>query len=185
MIPSALPADAAATAVPILAAVRAGNRMLLPAAAMHSPSLTRTLSVRRRPRRCVRPRRPRLHLPPRPSAPPRSLHSSPAAVRARAAAAMNARHARTVSLPPRTRTRSRAAAQTTAPAAVRTPPAAPSPQRPAHPKRSPAAAAVRDEDPGLVLISRRPPQQKFTNFEEYMNAHGGATAPIEDHSDEV
>ena len=47
------------------------------------------------------------------------------------------------------------------------------------------AAAARDEDPGLVLISRRPPQQKFTNFEEYMNAHGGATAPIEDHSDEV
>ena len=46
-------------------------------------------------------------------------------------------------------------------------------------------AAVRDDDPGLVLISRRPPQQKFTNFEEYMNAHGGATAPIEDHSDEV
>ena len=45
--------------------------------------------------------------------------------------------------------------------------------------------AARDEDPGLVLISRRPPQQKFTNFEEYMNAHGGATAPIEDHSDEV
>ena len=47
------------------------------------------------------------------------------------------------------------------------------------------AAAAKDEDPGLVLISRRPPQQKFTNFEEYMNAHGGATAPIEDHSDEV
>ena len=47
------------------------------------------------------------------------------------------------------------------------------------------AAAARDEDPGLMLISRRPPQQKFTNFEEYMNAHGGATAPIEDHSDEV
>ena len=46
------------------------------------------------------------------------------------------------------------------------------------------AAAARDEDPGLVLISRRPPQQKFTSFEEYMNAHGGATAPIEDHSDE-
>ena len=47
------------------------------------------------------------------------------------------------------------------------------------------ATAARDEDPGLMLISRRPPQQKFTNFEEYMNAHGGATAPIEDHSDEV
>ncbi len=44
---------------------------------------------------------------------------------------------------------------------------------------------AKDEDPGLVLISRRPPQQKFTNFEEYMNAHGGATAPIEDHSEEV
>jgi ATP-dependent RNA helicase RhlE len=36
-----------------------------------------------------------------------------------------------------------------------------------------------------VLISRRPPQQKFTSFEEYMNARGGATAPIEDHSEEV
>ena len=51
--------------------------------------------------------------------------------------------------------------------------------------RGRAAAPGRDEDPGLVLISRRPPQQKFTNFEEYMNAHGGATAPIEDHSDEM
>ena len=46
-------------------------------------------------------------------------------------------------------------------------------------------AAPRDEDPGLVLISRRPPQQKFTSFEEYMDAHGGATAPIEDHTNEV
>ncbi len=45
-------------------------------------------------------------------------------------------------------------------------------------------AASRDEDPGLLLISRRPPQQKYTNFEEYMDAHGGATAPIEDHSEE-
>ena len=67
------------------------------------------------------------------------------------------------------------------------------PARSAQPARAPRAesgrrgrnAAVKDEDPGLVLISRRPPQQKFTNFEEYMNAHGGATAPIEDHSDEV
>ena len=46
-------------------------------------------------------------------------------------------------------------------------------------------AAPKDEDPGLVLISRRPPQQKFTSFEEYMDAHGGATAPIEDHTNEV
>ncbi len=51
--------------------------------------------------------------------------------------------------------------------------------------RGRVAAPSRDEDPGLVLISRRPPQQKFTNFEEYMNAHGGATAPIEDHNDEM
>ena len=65
--------------------------------------------------------------------------------------------------------------------------------RSAQPARAPRADSarrgrtqpVKDEDPGLVLISRRPPQQKFTNFEEYMNAHGGATAPIEDHSDEV
>ena len=55
----------------------------------------------------------------------------------------------------------------------------------AEPARRGRGAAARDEDPGLVLISRRPPQQKFTNFEEYMNAHGGATAPLEDHSDEV
>ena len=64
--------------------------------------------------------------------------------------------------------------------------------RPARPAKSEAprgrsrnAAPARDEDPGLMLISRRPPQQKFTNFEEYMTAHGGATAPIEDHSEEV
>ena len=50
--------------------------------------------------------------------------------------------------------------------------------------RAPVSAG-HDEDPGLVLISRRPPQQKFTSFEEYMTAHGGATAPIEDHSDET
>ena len=51
--------------------------------------------------------------------------------------------------------------------------------------RSRNTAPARDEDPGLMLISRRPPQPKFTNFEEYMTAHGGATAPIEDHTDET
>ena len=55
----------------------------------------------------------------------------------------------------------------------------------AEPARRGRNVSAKDEDPGLVLISRRPPQQKFTNFEEYMNAHGGATAPIEDHSEEV
>ena len=64
--------------------------------------------------------------------------------------------------------------------------------RPARPAKSEAprgrsrnTAPARDEDPGLMLISRRPPQQKYTSFEEYMDAHGGATAPIEDHSEEV
>ena len=64
--------------------------------------------------------------------------------------------------------------------------------RPARPAKSEAphgrsrnTAPARDEDPGLMLISRRSPQQKFTNFEEYMTAHGGATAPIEDHTDET
>ena len=51
--------------------------------------------------------------------------------------------------------------------------------------RSRSRNTSKDEDPGLVLISRRPPQQKFSNFEEYMTAHGGATAPIEDHSEEI
>ena len=39
-------------------------------------------------------------------------------------------------------------------------------------------AAV-EEDPGLPLIARRPPKQKFANFEEYLAAHGGVTAPVE------
>ena len=34
------------------------------------------------------------------------------------------------------------------------------------------------QDPGLILISRKPPVQKFANFEDYMAAHGGETAPI-------
>ena len=55
----------------------------------------------------------------------------------------------------------------------------------AEPARRNRNAAARDEAPGLMLISRRPPQQKYTSFEEYMDAHGGATAPIEDHSEEV
>ena len=41
-------------------------------------------------------------------------------------------------------------------------------------------AAQNIEDPGLLLISRKPPVQKFASFEAYMEAHGGATAPIEE-----
>ncbi len=32
--------------------------------------------------------------------------------------------------------------------------------------------------PGLELITRRPPQQKFTSFDDYMSARGGESAPI-------
>ena len=32
---------------------------------------------------------------------------------------------------------------------------------------------------GLLLITRRPPKQKFANFEEYIAAHGGVTVPVE------
>ena len=42
------------------------------------------------------------------------------------------------------------------------------------------AAAQNSEDPGLLLISRKPPVQKFASFGAYMEAHGGATAPIEE-----
>lgn len=53
------------------------------------------------------------------------------------------------------------------------------------PKAAPAqhtrrAAAQNSEDPGLLLISRKPPVQKFASFEAYMEAHGGATVPIEE-----
>lgn len=41
-----------------------------------------------------------------------------------------------------------------------------------------AVQPSRDDDPGLILISRKPPVQKFANFEAYMAAHGGETAPI-------
>lgn len=69
--------------------------------------------------------------------------------------------------------------------AARRAPAAPAPEPPRPPRRAPQPALrsrvnrePREEDPGLEMISRRPPKQKFANFEEYMAAHGGATAPI-------
>lgn len=37
-----------------------------------------------------------------------------------------------------------------------------------------------EEEPGLELITRRPPKQKFSNFEEYLAAHGGMTVPLPD-----
>ena len=51
------------------------------------------------------------------------------------------------------------------------------PQRPAPLPRA-KTARQQDEDPGLLLITRRPPAQKFASFEEYIQSHGGVTAPI-------
>ena len=45
------------------------------------------------------------------------------------------------------------------------------------PAKAPARTA--DEDPGLLLISRKPPAQKFASFEEYLKSRGGPGAPIE------
>lgn len=57
------------------------------------------------------------------------------------------------------------------------------------PKQSTRAARVPrkpvEEDPGLELITRRPPKQKFANFEEYIAAHGGVTVPVEDGGTDV
>ena len=44
----------------------------------------------------------------------------------------------------------------------------------------PRRAVPSSEDPGLLLISRKPPVQKFASFEAYMEAHGGVTFPISD-----
>lgn len=63
-----------------------------------------------------------------------------------------------------------------APAAEPKAPRAPEPRRPAGGKTRRAPV---DEDPGLELITRRPPKQKFANFEEYIAAHGGVTVPVE------
>ena len=42
----------------------------------------------------------------------------------------------------------------------------------------PAPRSTAPEQPGLDLISRRPPKQKFANFEDYLAAHGGMTVPL-------
>ena len=50
----------------------------------------------------------------------------------------------------------------------------------AAPVRNRPAPKPDEEDPGLLLISRKPPAQKFANFEEYMKCHGGFSAPAEE-----
>lgn len=37
---------------------------------------------------------------------------------------------------------------------------------------------MQEDEPGLELITRRPPKQKFANFEDYLAAHGGMTVPL-------
>ena len=65
-------------------------------------------------------------------------------------------------------------------------PAARQPRQSAKPQPAPRAASRQSkaDDPGLLLISRKPPRQKFANFEEYMKSHGGVTAPIEGDDEE-
>lgn len=69
----------------------------------------------------------------------------------------------------------------TAPRNIRQPAQRPQPQK--RQQTAKAAAAPQQEDPGLLLISRRPPKQKFANFEEYIAAHGGVTSPVGDAPD--
>ena len=56
------------------------------------------------------------------------------------------------------------------------------PEKPQQPRAEKRPAP--QEDPGLLLITRRPVTQKFASFEDYIAAHGGVTAPVEDYSEE-
>lgn len=77
---------------------------------------------------------------------------------------------------PQRQVRTRAAAGPAAP--KREPAPRPQPQqRPVRTQRAPRPRAE-EENPGLELISRRPPKQKFSDFEQYLEAHGGVTAPL-------
>ena len=99
-------------------------------------------------------------------------------------AAAQAQNGRQEAAPAKERQNSRGVAQTKAAQAKAAPAKAapqqrqPRPKRPAAPSQ-PAARQVQSDDPGLLLISRKPPKQKFSNFEEYIQSHGGVTAPIE------
>ena len=52
------------------------------------------------------------------------------------------------------------------------------PKAPRPPRNARALRSTAPEQPGLDLISRRPPKQKFANFEDYLAAHGGMTVPL-------
>ncbi len=40
-----------------------------------------------------------------------------------------------------------------------------------------------EKEKGIELISKKPPQQKFTSFDAYMSAHGGESTPIKEQND--
>jgi len=52
------------------------------------------------------------------------------------------------------------------------------PKAPRPPRNVRTPRSTAPEQPGLDLISRRPPKQKFANFEDYLAAHGGMTVPL-------
>ena len=57
-------------------------------------------------------------------------------------------------------------------------PVADQPKAPRAPRAARQPRSTAPEQPGLDLISRRPPKQKFANFEDYLAAHGGMTVPL-------
>lgn len=54
------------------------------------------------------------------------------------------------------------------------------PKAPRQPRNARPPKHVQEEEPGLELIARRPPKQKFANFDDYLAAHGGMTVPLPD-----
>ena len=52
------------------------------------------------------------------------------------------------------------------------------PKAPRQPRSARPPKRMQEDEPGLELITRRPPKQKFANFEDYLAAHGGMTVPL-------
>ena len=168
---------AAAVALPAMAAPRRREQPAREGKAPHS-------RASRPAGRCARsPKGPRSENAPAPMAatPPRAGQTRPN----RRASRHRARTPRpSARLPPecapeRTPCRAPAAAPQCPPGPAGAQPAAARPAQgtaPARNARTPRSTAP--EQPGLDLISRRPPKQKFANFEDYLAAHGGMTVPL-------
>ena len=65
-------------------------------------------------------------------------------------------------------------------AAVPSQPLRDQPKAPRPSRNNRAQRRIVDDEPGLELIARRPPKQKFANFDDYLTAHGGMTMPLPD-----